>query len=121
VQGAVQLASKHPALLQQERDLAHKLDSLFAKGLYSVALNVAEADQVRLRSVPQGSALLQSAALRLSICSQVAALKPFLRCHSAVSPACAAWQADSEACQPWARRRLLLNVPLSLQYVPAGR
>ena len=35
-------------LCEQERELAHKLDSLFAKGLYSVALNVAEADQVWL-------------------------------------------------------------------------
>ena len=31
---------------RQERDLAHKLDTLFAKGLFGVALNVAEADQV---------------------------------------------------------------------------
>ena len=35
----------------QERELVHKLDSLFAKGLYSVALNVAEADQVQLHDV----------------------------------------------------------------------
>ncbi len=49
----MQSGAKHPSCLQQERELAHKLDSLFAKGLYSVALNVAEADHVRVFNAPR--------------------------------------------------------------------
>ena len=39
----------------QERELSHKLDSLFAKGLYGIALNIAEADQARLNPGPISS------------------------------------------------------------------
>ena len=31
----------------QERDLSHKLESLFAKNLFGVALNIAESELVR--------------------------------------------------------------------------
>ena len=68
----------------QERELAHKLDSLFAKGLYNVALNVAQADQVRshhaLRSFCCAARRLLANMTATLLCGDTL----LLRCYAAV-------------------------------------